>query len=550
MKRIIYCLAILAITFVGCNPMEDIYDGIDSTADPIVGIESYTLTDDDYADLGLGFGSFNSVEQAKDSLPAFLADRYPFWGQGSSVLVGYDLYVGNAEGIGNFTGASVYELSNADYATTGSDAFGFYPNVNATNEIPAILDAQVPSPTEGQLTLVKYDQYFEVPQVGLAPLYNAEFPADFGNFELISISGPEELGWTLGAANIQGSGFSGGPVATEDWVISPQIDLTGETDLKFQITQEIDFLADASLIDILISTDYTTGGDVTAATWTVFAFDKTLYSDLATSEDFDFSAYDGQQIHIGLKYSSTDTDSPRWRVQSMAVKTLGVSGDTNTKGEYFVYEDGSWEEANDAYFLSSADYDSMGEEFGQPGRFNNFSSSTSIDDYIPTFLNIKYPYAQADDEIFIIYNYFSSNSGAGTRGQFYTFMNGSWMAYQSTISTSLQFGFDNGMWVPDNTIRYTFADADYTLVAAALAADYPNASSSMANFGNMDRRSGNVNEWTNPMVLEAIAVVLNNLNPSAADEQKYIVTISVYNGTNTTEDFAVIKSGGEWVYQN
>lgn len=82
MKRIIYCLAILGITFVGCNPMEDIYDGLDTSKDPIVGTESYTLTNDDYNELGLTYGTFNSVDQAKDSLPAFLADKYPFWGEG------------------------------------------------------------------------------------------------------------------------------------------------------------------------------------------------------------------------------------------------------------------------------------------------------------------------------------------------------------------------------------------------------------------------------------------------------------------------------------
>ena len=158
MKRIIYCLAIFGITLVGCNPMEDIYDGLDSTADPIVGSESYTLTSDDYTELELGYGSFSSNDDAKAMLPAFLADKYPFWGEGSSVLVGYQLYIGNAEGVSDFTSSDIYEFTNSDYATTGSDAFGFYPNVNATNAIPAILDAQVVDPTEGQMVLAKYEQ--------------------------------------------------------------------------------------------------------------------------------------------------------------------------------------------------------------------------------------------------------------------------------------------------------------------------------------------------------------------------------------------------------
>lgn len=126
---------------------------------------------------------------------------------------------------------------------------------------------------------------------------------------------------------------------------------------------------------------------------------------------------------------------------------------------------------------------------------------------------------------------------------------GVWTGHESVIDTTLQFGFEDGIWVPDNTIRYTMTTDDYATIVAALADQYPSATSSMENYGNMDRRAGNPAEWTNPMVLDAINVVLDALNPSAEEEQKYVVTIDVYNGSNTTEDFAVIKIGGEWIYQ-
>ena len=210
-------------------------------------------------------------------LPPFLADKYTFWGEGSAVNVGFNLYQGSADGVSDYTGSDVYSLTNSDYAATGSDAFGFYPNVNPTDEIPAILATQIVGATDGQIVLATYKQYFETPEVGLTNLYQAVFPENFGNFELISVSGPDELGWTVGSANVQGSGFDGGAVATEEWLISPELDLSEESDLLFQITQEIDFLGDPGLIDIVVSTDYTTGGDVMAATWTALDFDKTIY---------------------------------------------------------------------------------------------------------------------------------------------------------------------------------------------------------------------------------------------------------------------------------
>ena len=545
MKKFIYLLAFMGIAFMGCNPLEDINNDIQDEG--VIGSADYTLTDDDYDTLSLGFGSFNSVQQAKDSIPQLLSEKYPFWGNGSSVNVRYNLFVGSAAGVSDLTGADVYQFTNADYATAGSDAFGFYPNVDPTEQIPVVLDAQIATPVDGQIVLVKYDQYFETPEIGLANLYNAVFPDDYDSFELVSVAGLDDLGWTVGSSNVQGSGFSGGANAVEEWLISPQVDLTGESDLLFQITQEIDFLGDAGLIDVMVSTDYTTGGDVMAATWTPFDFDKTIYGSLTASEDFDFSAYDGQQIHIGLKYSSTDSDSPRWRVQSMAVKAIGVSGDTDAKGEYFVYEGGSWEEAEDVYYLSSSDYDSMGEGSGQPGRFDNFSSSTPADNYLPTFLSITYPFAQEEDQMFVIYKYFSSNSGLGTRGNLYTYTNGQWVGNQSVIETSLQFGLENGIWVPDNTIRYTLTGDDYAIVVTELAgvAGFESAVDNLDSFGNFNRTG----TWTDDMIITALSVVLNNLNPSAEELQKYVLTIATWAPGNSTEDWEMIKYEGEWITQ-
>jgi hypothetical protein len=548
MNKISYLMLVVGLVFTGCNPNEDINNDLDAEANPVVGSTEYTLTDDDYDDLDLGFGSFNSVDQAKDSIPQLLEEKYPYWGEGSSVLTNYNLYIGNAEGLGDYTGSEVYSLTNDDYALTGSDAFGFYPDVDATDEIPAVLEAQIVDPTEGQIVLVEYDQYFETPEVGLANLYSAAFPTDYDSFELVSVAGLDELGWTVGSANVQGSGFNGAPNNVEEWLVSPMIDLTNGSDLLFQITQEIDFLGDPGLIDIMISTDYAADGEVLEANWTALDFDKSAYSDLTASENFDFSAYDGQQIYIGLKYSSTDSDSPRWRVASMAVKVLGVSGDTNSKGEYFVYEDGEWEASEGVYFLSASDYDSMGEESGQPGRFDNFSSSTPADNYLPTFLSITYPFAQEEEEIFVVYKYFSSNSGLGTRGNLYTVVNGEWVGYASTIETSLQFGYNDDAWVPDNTIRYTLVGGDYAAVVAALATveGFEDVVSNLDNFGNFNRTSGN---WTDDQIITALGVVLDNLDPNAEELQKYVLTIATWAPGNSTEDWEMIKYEGLWITQ-
>ncbi|MCF6294386.1 MAG: choice-of-anchor J domain-containing protein [Flavobacteriaceae bacterium] len=550
MKRIIYLLAIVGVIFTGCNPIEDIYDEIDARDNPIVGSAEYTLTSEDYEDLDLNFGNFSSEDDAKAILPGFLNDLYPIWGEGSSVLVGYNLYIGNAEGVSDFTGADTYQLTNDDYATSGSDAFGFYPNIDPNDFIPDILDAAIASPVEGQLVRADYDQYFNDPVVGLANLYQASFPANFDDFENIDVLGAQ--GWSAGSGNVQGSGWDGGAFANEDWLISPEIDLTGETDLKFQINQEIDFFgAEPESIDIIISTDYTTGGDHTAATWTTFDFDKTLYGSLTLSEDFDFSAYDDQVIHVAFKYASDDVAAARWRIESFAIKTLGVDGDANNKGDYYVY-DGGWELADDVYYLSKADYDSMGENSGEPGRFNNFSSSTPADAYIPTFLSINNPFAfgQEEDQIIVVYKYFSTSCFCTqTRGNQYTVIDGEWTPHSSVISTTLQFGHDGDSWVPDNTIRYTLTGADVSFISDTFSTIYPGPADNVGFFGSFDRRPSSDNFWSDDMLLEAFNALLDNIDPSAQEGQKYVLTFVTYIGSVADESMSLIKTGGVWVLQ-
>ncbi|RAJ23010.1 uncharacterized protein DUF5017 [Gelidibacter algens] len=551
MKKVIYLLVMVVLVFTGCNPLDDINEQVDAIPDaPNVGAFEYTLTADDYAALELNFGSFNSEDQAKELVPSLLTDLYPLYGQGSSVLVNYDLFVGAAEGVSDYTSAQVYQLSNSDYAAAGSDAFGFYPNVDASDKLADVLDAQIATPTEGKVVLAKYKQYTENPVVGLAPIVEYNFAGSLEGWAVTDLLGTD-LGWSSQAAYAQGNGYSGGQVANIDWLISPDIDLTGQSNLKFQIKQAINFAKDLSLLKILVSTNY--DGDVTTATWSEINLATAPAgnsNDMIASENYDFSAYDGQMINVAFKYESTDADAARWRIESMAIKTLGATGTTVSKGEHLVYTSGNWDIAEDVYYLSSSDYDSMGTGSGQPGRYNNFSSSIAPDAFLPTFLNIKYPYAMEDDVLFVIYDYFSSSSGAQIRGNEYTVVDGVWTAHKSVQSTSLQFGYDSGTWVPDNTIRYTLQGTDYTYIGTNYASvdGFSAAASSAGNYGNFDRRSSNPAFWSDTMLETVFADLLSNvIAPGAANDQKYVIIFDIYNGASGTEQFKFIKTDGAWV---
>lgn len=557
MKKVIYLLVLAAAIFTGCEPLEDINNEIDAMpGEPNVGEFVYTLTEDDYDAFDLGFGSFDSEDQAKDSIPNLLADLYPLYGQGSSVLVNYNLYIGSAEGVSDYTNADIYSLTNSDYASAGSDAFGFYPDVNATPEIQDILMSQIAAPTEGQIVLAKYKQYTETPEVGLANIIEYNFAGSLEGWTSVEESGVDTV-WTSETGYVQGNGYFGDQFSNVEWLVSPTVDLAGEDNLKFQITQELDFAGDTSLIKILVSTDYT--GDVATATWDEITLANPATGNMASSEDYDFSAYDGQEINIAFKYTSIgddpatpddEGDAGRWRIQDLAIKTLGATGDTNSKGEYFMYTAGNWEAVEDIYYLSSADFDSMGTGSGQPGQYDNFSSSVSPNNYLPTFLELNFPYGQEEEELFVIYDYYSSSTGAQIRGNLYTYTNGMWNAHESTIETSLKFGFDNGVWVPDNTIRLTLGAAEFGYIESAFGtvSGFEDPVSSMVQYSNFDRRPSEPAYWSNEMLLTVFADLLSNeLAPNAENEQKYVLKYAIYDGASGEEEMSLIKLDGEWV---
>ena len=187
----------------------------------------------------------------------------------------------------------------------------------------------------------------------------------------------------------------------------------------------------------------------------------------------------------------------------------------------------------------------MGEDSGRPGRFNNFSSSIDPENFIPQFLSATPPhdFAQDGDELILIYKYF--NGDTVTQGNGYSVIDGVW----TPDVTQFQFGHDGNKWVPDNTIRYTFTESDIDFVSSEFVTKYEAAADNVGFFRSFDTRAGSDTAWNSDMILDAISIVLDRLNPGAEDGQKYSVSIDVYTGAPGTESRAVIKEAGVWIYQ-
>ncbi len=386
MKKVIYLLSFVAVLFTSCDPLDDVYDELDAQGpgNIIVGEAKFTLTDDDYDDLGLNFGNFGSTDQAKSLLPAFLADKFPVWGEGSLAEVTYELF----------------------------------------------------APLQEQDSIVRYT------------------------------------------------------VTTEDYDSNPETERFNNFDDNDQI---FDFL----------NVRYPTPVD-----------------NMLVSLTYDF-----------------------------------FNGSVNEFNNGFFYTGGEWIFVPG---LTDDEYTLVGE------RFPNFSSEDEADEKMPLLLldKFKFDFPEAGDIEATMYKLFvtdvSDLDGDGRTDdrttysfiKYFQYDGAAWSAYDNTVNETLQFGNDGTTWVPDNTITYTIGSADIAIIASALEGTYPDPVANVVRFNSFDRRASSGNYWSDDMLLEAFNALLNSVNPSAEEGQKYVLTFATFTGSVVDETQKVIKSGGVWIYNN
>lgn len=607
MKKFIYTCLVLGLVFTtACDPMEDIHAEFDAMEEPIVGVADYTLTDEDYDELGLSYGNFSSVDDVKSMIPSFLSEKYPVWGKGSAVLLGYELYVGSAPGVGDYSYADHYQLMMEDYAISGSNIEGFYPGVDPLDYLEDILGAGIASASDGDHILAKYKQYTEAPNVTITSNFDLEENFDSGssaddltavNSSWVNHSGSTPVGYattSLSMTDYPSSGVGGSAVLSSSGSEDVNQSITTISDGTVYLSGLVNLSSVGSGTYFFHLKDggfgyrarmgakddgsgkilFGIGASSSSLTYGTTAYDlNTTYllvgsynivtgvSNLhvltapvatepatpeATNSGNTGTAISGVAMRQGSGGPSVTIDGIRvatsWDGIMVNDVAVSVTGNYVRKELFYTYSGGDWEMSEGAYFMQDADFDSMGEASGQPGRYNNFGSSTPPGDYLPTFLGIKYPYAMEEDELFVIYDYYSSSSGAQIRGNLYTVIDGEWVGHESVMSTTLQFGHDGFTWVPDNTIKYTLTSADYDHIVSALAGKYPSETANMANYGNFNGFS-----WTEAMIVEACSAVLLNNNPGAAEGQKYEVTYSIYDGSTHDSTVTVILEGGSYV---
>lgn len=110
--------------------------------------------------------------------------------------------------------------------------------------------------------------------------------------------------------------------ANEDWLISPEIDLTGKSDIALAFDHVFRYGGEpANEATVWVSENYSSGLPATA-TWTQITTNFTNAStwDFYNTGDISLKAYAGKKIKIALVYKSTSTKAGTWEVKNFIVK--------------------------------------------------------------------------------------------------------------------------------------------------------------------------------------------------------------------------------------
>ena len=155
------------------------------------------------------------------------------------------------------------------------------------------------------------------------------FELNMGDFLIVSVQGTKV--WVngsfngLGYAQMAGFDRDGIDTGNEDWLISPEIDLTNATDPILNLATARAFAPDAAVgLEVLISSTYVPGfPDIND--WTVLNVPLSSGSPnfaYQESGNIDLSAYIGQTVRIAFRYtsiSSASADAPTWQVHEIYV---------------------------------------------------------------------------------------------------------------------------------------------------------------------------------------------------------------------------------------
>ena len=502
MKKLNLLIVAIALFVTACDYNDVNFPGLDDMNKPTdLKMVEYTLADADYGTIASNAANraladskgvrpeLNALTTAKafsitlpaaDYVPAFLASKYPTADTKSAVRLTYNFKTGST---------GFYKLSADDYTQIwgGVSTVGaLSPSKSPNDTIPALMARKYPAAKEGDVKIVEYEYSTVNPGQN-----ETEIPVLVENFTSFDKNGTDVYfsaqtdakGWK-GAATGEGAlqpdirAFSGNTyvqfsahrsaagfpvgVVQEMWAISPR--LTIPADKKTILTFETSgaYFNPSSIFEVyeLDSDDPATANKTKLEGWRIATIDDSPspYTPFIPSGDIILSS---NVKYLGFRYYgiSGSGNSTTYQLDNINVSYIDVSivvPAKETRFAYAKYSNGAWalDNAKNIYTLTAADYTAMGKTGGT-------LAAVDAPNYLPVFLQQKYPYAQQGDVRVIVYK----TSATANNADEYVYKNGVWAPVSFTETRTEQFiKGDKGKWVFDPTVRYTMVKADYQLM--------------------------------------------------------------------------------------
>ncbi len=461
-------------------------------------------------------GYFTDVITAEEYIPALLSDpkfQYFTLDNGSSMKITYRTTSAPTEATLAAINAPKYKVTKADYQTVwGSETDyteSFAPSHTAVRSIPGLLKTAYPDAAKGDFVMVSYNTS------NTDPVFSGSTEPDPEpeGFTLSSVIATAAVGDAVKINGYVSAITSQGFILTDasgsifvycrntsfsELAIGSQIVLDGTVGCNNYGKQ----IADGSTFDVkgsqtvtypaatAITGDYMNtfqteiknlyGADPNSPKTTVkiepfyasitgtVKINGTNYNiEVAGAADSQGSFYgltdefksqltDGSTITVygyfmaiaGRRYFNIATTSISTGSKAVAMAaSRAVTVASESESALYTFDGTAWAVASDYVVLNHADYQAMGQ------KYDNLSG-TSPAALLPIFLKQKYPYAQADDFKYVVYNYYDGSSTAARCG-LATYNGSEWSVDTGVSTTTSQFVKKDGKWRYDPSVVIT-----------------------------------------------------------------------------------------------
>ncbi len=463
-------LASVALALASCddNSWNDHLDGFedeDFTYQDVQNI-NYTLTKNDYASISSNATNialagadttalqnvkkrqyFTDVITPEKYLPAFLGSssfQYFVLDNGSNVRVTYNYYEGLSDEIAILQDAQAYTITTADYkeAWGSEDDYikGYAPSTTAADNIPAALANAGLTGDNGEYVVVTYNVSDQEPV----------FTSEEKICTYFTVTDLEQIGESAYCA-MAASGNAATALAegkTYGYLNPTSVDYDA---------QGIYSAVESKWMWTITKTD---GGYYIQDEYNRYLYQSGTYNSFNVSDEpyencvWEITLVDGAAkifnpiVEKWIQFDSGYSSYGSYNTEKGEMPTLYVlNPDSDQASEVFVptkvayalykWNGSAWTADTSVSVVQPEDYASMGES-------GSYMTTADAALYLPTYLQVTYPYAQKNTSKYVLY--FTSSKGDIAVSE-YTYNGSAWVLNNGVVTKTTKFVKENGSWI-------------------------------------------------------------------------------------------------------